>query len=97
LPSAKAEVRCNKCTQLGSRKITSSNNRNGNAYRPYYRCDSCDVWITWDDGRGVDGGNPPCECGVVSRRRKAGGNSKRKGDFFWECARGRCGFFEWVQ
>lgn len=77
-------------------------NRNGNFGRPYYFCDPCEVtggwvWITWDDWRGIYADNPECDCGLVSRRDRAGAKSASKGSEFLKCAIGKCGYWESVE
>lgn len=54
------------------------------------------VWITWDDYRGVYSTNPECDCGLVSRRDRAGARTASAGCEFWKCALGRCGYWERV-
>lgn len=55
------------------------------------------VWITWDDWRGIYADNPDCDCGLVSRRDRAGAKRASKGCEFWTCAVGRCGYWESVE
>lgn len=54
------------------------------------------VWITWDDNRGIYANNPECDCGLVSRRDRAGAKRTSEGGEFWKCATGRCGYWEHV-
>lgn len=54
------------------------------------------VWITWDDYRGIYSDNPDCDCGLVSRRERAGVRSASAGSEFWKCAVGRCRYWESV-
>lgn len=55
------------------------------------------VWITWDDWRGIYADNPECDCGMVSRRDRAGANRATEGCEFWTCAVGRCRYWEGVK
>lgn len=55
------------------------------------------VWITWDDWRGIYADNPECDCGLVSRRDRAGAKRGSEGSEFWKCAIGQCGYWESVE
>lgn len=54
------------------------------------------AWITWDDWQGIYADNPECDCGLVSRRDRAGAKSTSPGSEFLKCAVGGCGYWEWV-
>ncbi len=83
---------CRSCAKPGTRLITRSSNRNGNAGRPYYKCFPCDKFLCFDDSRGEDEKNPLCRCGRSSRRQLS---SREKGrEIFYVCSTGSCQFFE---
>ena len=72
-------------------------NPNGNAHRPFFRCNSIrcqqlegEGFIAWDDNIGVHGNNPRCDCGIPSRQDRAGIYSPIAGQMFWRCADGTC-------
>lgn len=91
-----------KCPTCGiasrNRKKILAGNPNGNFGRPYYVCEPCKekgwVWITWDDNRGIYANNPECDCGLVSRRDRAGAKRTSEGGEFWKCATGKCDYWE---
>lgn len=87
--------------------ITINTNPNGNRGRPYYACPTCPMgsgFVTWADTRGVEAGNPTCECDGggtwVCRRDSVGvdgrARGRARGTGFWKCAVGRCGFWGWA-
>ncbi|KAL2784207.1 hypothetical protein BJX66DRAFT_317020 [Aspergillus keveii] len=61
-------------------------NDNGNRGRWYYYCTGCDNFI-FDDWRGIDEGNPLCDCEEISRGQIEGGVV-----YVFRCARGKCDF-----
>ncbi|OJD10148.1 hypothetical protein ACJ73_09917 [Blastomyces percursus] len=63
---------CRSCHHPSSREVTRASNRKGNAGRPYYKCHRCNKFLCFADDRGNDPSNPPCYCGVLSRRQVAG-------------------------
>ncbi|KAG5921820.1 hypothetical protein E4U42_005691 [Claviceps africana] len=82
---------CLKCDKPTVRRITRQSNRNGNAGRPYYICIPCNKFSCFTDDRGKDPGNPPCDCGVPSRRQVACREKGRKVHFV--CMSGKCDFY----
>ena len=89
------------------RSTVGFTNGNGNGGRHYYVCTECKTnprlassrnskgWITWDDDKGVEPGNPLCDCGFISRHDRTGVNSSTPGREFWACSTGACGYFSW--
>ena len=89
------------------RSTVGFTNGNGNGGRHYYVCTECKTnpkltssrnskgWITWDDDKGVEPGNPLCDCGFISRQDRTGVNSSAPGRDFWTCSTGACGYFSW--
>ncbi|KAL8407729.1 hypothetical protein RB594_006534 [Gaeumannomyces avenae] len=91
-PSAPA---CVNCRQRTKRFITRASNRNGNAGRPYYKCVPCRKFACFDDERGNDDRNPPCdECGYPSKRQAAGRDTKVPGGIHYVCSQGTCDFYK---
>ncbi|KAL8380776.1 hypothetical protein RB595_005185 [Gaeumannomyces hyphopodioides] len=91
-PTAPACVYCREKTQ---RFITRSSNRNGNAGRPYYKCVPCNKFARFDDERGNDRRNPPCDgCGHPSKRQVAGGDARVPGGVHYVCSQGTCDFYK---
>ena len=84
---------CSQCKRSGERQITRRSNRNGNAGRPYFRCPSCDRFLTFDDDRGIDLTNENCHCGVPSRRQLNGREHTIPGGIHYVCAKGKCKYF----
>ncbi|CZR56223.1 uncharacterized protein PAC_06111 [Phialocephala subalpina] len=96
--------KCRYCNKTSTRHKVSTGNTNiiANKGRPYYICEVCNGvsssgWVSWDDKIGIHVSNPACDCGVVSRRDTAGAGTKMgKGNKFFTCAWGGCGFFRAV-
>ncbi|MCJ1272783.1 hypothetical protein MMC21_000572 [Puttea exsequens] len=106
----RAAPACRNCHYIPQyRSTVTPLNPNGNADRPYYVCIPCKQnataktssgpngkgWITWDDNRGVQPGNPKCRCGFFARQDRAGVNSYAPGRGFWTCCVGACGYVSW--
>ncbi|KAI1451972.1 hypothetical protein F4805DRAFT_472953 [Annulohypoxylon moriforme] len=89
--------KCLSCRQPGILKITGSSNVNGNAGRPYYRCQTCNKFIVFADEAGNSSSNPECDCDVPSRKSVAGQNSTQPGREFFTCRTRNCDFFEWAE
>ncbi|KAE8446315.1 hypothetical protein EG329_012062 [Mollisiaceae sp. DMI_Dod_QoI] len=88
---------CRYCHQISIPRIVEPGNLKGNAGRPYYICEDCNGqgssrWIAWGDKIGIHVLNPTCYCGIVTHKAGAG-TMLGKGNVFWTCAWGRCGFF----
>jgi hypothetical protein len=82
---------CKKCGYLTDYKITRQSNRNGNAGRPYFKCDNCGNFHSFADTQGISQQNPYCPCGEPSRLERAGWE---KGNIpFFVCATGTCAFY----
>ncbi len=99
---------CRHCHYTPQKRSTVDfTNQNGNGGRPYYVCVPCKTnasippgpngkgWITWDDNRGMDPGNPECWCGLIARQDRTGVNSQAPGRGFWTCCTGACGYLSW--
>ncbi|KAK3939017.1 hypothetical protein QBC46DRAFT_217185, partial [Diplogelasinospora grovesii] len=72
-------------------------NTNGNALRPYYRCEPCDKFVTFADLIGCHPDNPPCNCEprMASREVVTGSNAQcGAGRKVWRCAEGRCRYWK---
>ncbi|KAK3986577.1 hypothetical protein QBC44DRAFT_373057 [Cladorrhinum sp. PSN332] len=86
---------CKMCKSPSRLDITSDENDNGNARRPFYKCQPCKNWITWGDLEGCDVGNVKCRCRRRARTMVCGDKSKCPGKRFWKCASGFCDFMDW--
>jgi hypothetical protein len=78
---------CLHCSRVCMRGITSERNRNGNAGRTYYFCNNTNhgrKFACWDDDRGIESGNPECDCGHIGRMFMA------DGDQYYGCPVGTC-------
>ncbi|KAI1813819.1 hypothetical protein GGS20DRAFT_453257 [Poronia punctata] len=90
--------RCRRCRETTTLYITSPDNPNGNARRPYYCCSWCDKFSVFADYRGNWVTNPRCDCWQSSKRQVTGiyndhGN-KVPGMVHFVCRLGKCGFNE---
>ncbi|KAK0646963.1 hypothetical protein B0T16DRAFT_171222 [Cercophora newfieldiana] len=87
---------CYKCFSTSIQEhITSRSNRNGNAGRPFLKCQSCTKFLGFTDERGNCPDNPPCDCGEPSKTQLVGlGLGKRvpRGVFF-VCRRAECNYY----
>ncbi|RAL16625.1 uncharacterized protein BO97DRAFT_309144, partial [Aspergillus homomorphus CBS 101889] len=92
---------CRDCDAPTTLYTVSETNENGNAGRPYYRCDQCGSFTCFADMRGVHPENPACDCdGNFSCRLQVAGRndrSLRPGALFYTCAVGQCRFFQRVE
>ncbi|KAE8407010.1 hypothetical protein BDV37DRAFT_39489 [Aspergillus pseudonomiae] len=91
--------RCVHCGGRTQKEPCQSSNKNGNAYRPYYSCSSCERFVCFGDMRGVLAENPTCYCDhgmQFSRRGIAGGRARFPRSIFYQCATGGCLFFEYM-
>ncbi|KAK4233357.1 hypothetical protein C8A03DRAFT_19562 [Achaetomium macrosporum] len=73
---------------------TRHSNRNGNAGRPYYKCQPCNKFLCFADSRGNNPGNPPCDCGVSSKTQVAGKEKKVPRGVHYVCRLGKCDFYK---
>jgi len=83
---------CFLCNGHSSEYTTRRSNRNGNAGRPYYKCDSCGKFLAFADDRGNDLLNPLCHCQTSSRRQVSCRDKGRK--IHYVCRLGRCDFYQ---
>ena len=86
---------CFKCGGRVRREITRHSNRNGNAGRPYDKCQNprCGKFLGFVDERGNDPTNPECECGVPSKRQITGERNRTPRAIFYVCNRRRCDYY----
>ena len=85
---------CIKCGLLTSRLITKQSNRNGNALRPYYKCQPCNKFHCFADTRGNDPANPLCYCRVSSKRQLSGLDKRPPRQLHYVCRLGTCNYYE---
>lgn len=85
---------CSLCGGEPKYSITRRSNRSGNAKRPYYKCVTCEKFITFDDDRGTAVMNPLCDCHSSSRMQVAGRLAKTARGLHYVSAKGKCDFFE---
>lgn len=86
--------RCSECGKVCSSRITRSSNRKGNAGRSYFICIPCDKFAVFADTRGNDPTNPPCHCGLSSKRQVSGDDKAIPRNPHYVCRRGECDFFQ---
>jgi hypothetical protein len=91
-PPPEGPPTCFLCNGPSSEYTTRRSNRNGNAGRPYYKCDPCEKFLTFADDRGNDPLNPLCHCQVSSRRQVS--CREKGGKIHYVCRLGRCDFYE---
>jgi hypothetical protein len=91
-----AAPKCSLCGASAIRKIIATSNRSGNAGRPYYSCQHSHsfVFITWDDDRNVEPGNPRCYCSLPSRYNT---RNDSKAMPWYACATSVCRYKEDVE
>ncbi|KAK8138078.1 hypothetical protein PG984_001458 [Apiospora sp. TS-2023a] len=91
--------RCNKTETVCWRPAAQSNFFN--AGRPLFACTECEYrnnryggFICWADERGVYENNMTCGCRLPARAELT--SKTPSGRLFFNCAMGRCRFFEWT-
>ena len=84
---------CFLCHGPSTRLVTRTTNRNGNGGRPYDKCVPCGKFLGFADERGNDPRNPPCECGVPSKRQVTGYRNKTPRAVHYVCRLRRCDFY----
>jgi hypothetical protein len=87
------DTQCLKCHNDGIKWTVKDDNPNGNAGRPFYKCDSCSRFICFDDQRGISCANPICDCGQYSRRQMSGVRKQFPRRLHYVCAPGGCDFY----
>lgn len=85
---------CIKCGLPTSRLKTKRSNRNGNALRPYYKCQPCNKFHCFADTRGNDPANPLCHCGVSSKRQLSGLEKRPPRQLHYVCRLGTCDYYD---
>ncbi|KAK7193332.1 uncharacterized protein CC84DRAFT_1079568 [Paraphaeosphaeria sporulosa] len=85
--------RCRRCDSRVTLMFTRSNNRIGNAGRPYYKCLTCTKFLCFADSRGLDPSNPLCSCGIPSRRQISGPARCVPRGLHYVCSQGGCSFY----
>ncbi len=83
-------IRCGRPTNL---RYTRHSNRTGNAGRPYYKCMPCGKFHCFADQRGNDPTNPPCHCGLSSRRQISSLQKLKGRQIHYVFRVGRCDFY----
>lgn len=92
-PPSPMPPRCFRCGGPSERMTTRNSNRKGNAGRPYDKCTRCKKFLGFADERGNDPNNPPCHCGVSSRRQLAGPEKQVPYGLHYVCRLGACDFY----
>lgn len=77
-------------------KITQLSNPKGNAGRPYYKCQPCDLFLVFNDQRGNGIHNPPCYCDTSSKMQVSGLDKMVPRGLHYVCRLGRCDFYSAV-
>ena len=85
LPGPSSPPQCLKCGLLTILYPVKSTNKHGNSGRPYYKC-VCGWWASFGDNIGNYPWNPPCECGLSSRRQRRNDGAS----YFYRCRMGTC-------
>ena len=87
---------CPVCGQPALSATVKPSSLGPNSGRPYYYCQRghSRKFVTWNDNIGIKPGNPPCDCGLASRR-DVGTSS---GVIPWySCGTKTCGFKEDIE
>lgn len=85
---------CFHCGNPSTRLTTRISNRNGNAGRPYFKCIPCNQFLVFADRRGNDPANPPCRCGLSSKRQIEGKRQRMSGrNIHFVCRLGTCDYY----
>lgn len=87
---------CYRCGMKATQRVTLRSNPNGNAGRPYYKCEECGTFLVFNDDKGNFPENPPCCCGESSKMLVSDKASKVPGRLFFGCRLGECDFYERV-
>jgi hypothetical protein len=93
-PAPSSAPDCHRCGGPPVLRIVGNLNIKGNAGRPYYKCDSCDLFLVFNDERGNDANNLPCYCGASSKMQVSGPETKIPRRLHFVCRLGTCSFFE---
>lgn len=73
--------------------IVSASSPNGNARRPFVRCDPCSEFMGFTDDRGIDPSNPACDCGQPSRMQVTGVDHAVPRAVHFACVEWRCNYY----
>ncbi|KAF2189958.1 hypothetical protein K469DRAFT_561858 [Zopfia rhizophila CBS 207.26] len=92
-PPPQVPPNCFQCGGPSLRSTTRRSNRKGNAGRPYDKCMRCGKFLGFADERGNDPNNPPCGCGVSSKRQVAGPEKRVPRGLHYVCRLGACDFY----
>ncbi|PGG94995.1 hypothetical protein AJ79_10326 [Helicocarpus griseus UAMH5409] len=85
---------CFHCGGHPFRLYTSPFNQKGNAGRPYYICNSCGLFLVFDDLRGNSEDNPRCYCAVSSKRHISGPKKRIPRRIFFIYRLRECNFYQ---
>ncbi|KAF2688904.1 hypothetical protein K458DRAFT_293711, partial [Lentithecium fluviatile CBS 122367] len=92
-PPAQTPPDCFRCGRPSRRFITRETNRKKNAGLPYDKCKRCWKFLGFADEQGNDPNNPPCCCGVSSKRQVAGPEKRVPHGLHYVCRLGTCDFY----
>lgn len=84
---------CIICGGPVTRYIVSPSNPNGNAHRPFVRCDPCNEFMCFTDDRGIDPSNRACDCGEPSRMQVTGVDNAVPRAIHFVCVKRRCNYY----
>lgn len=93
-PSPEPIPTCQSCGLEGILRQVRDDNPNGNAGRPYYKCLSCRLFLSFYDERRLNPTNPRCCCGMPSRRQMSRQDHQIPRGIHYVCPRGQCRFYE---
>ena len=94
LPPPATPPSCFRCSRPSTRCVTRHSNRNGNAGRPYFKCIPCNQFLVFADSRGNHPSNPPCPCGLSSKKQVSGLSRQVARAVHFVCRAGKCDFYQ---
>ncbi|KAL2139005.1 hypothetical protein VTI28DRAFT_5910 [Corynascus sepedonium] len=84
---------CRLCKRPSKMFITRHSNRKGNAGCRYYKCQPRSEFLCFADYRGNHPDNPPCHCGVSSKKQLTGRETRVSRGVRYVCRLGECTFY----
>ena len=90
-PAPQDPPHCLRCDRMTGTYRTRHSNRNGNAGRPYAKCQACGKFHCFMDQRGNDPTNPSCQCGGPSKRQVS--NPEKGRIVHYVCRLGTCIYY----